>query len=103
MRFSEFRHPLVALVGILALLLVAPLLSRGEVTLKKHPSKNPLQEDASTLSGRVVDMEGNPVPNLTLAIQLEQGFKSTCPTGAEPNGGVGSESYQWTYLQKDSV
>ena len=62
MRFQNFRHPLVALVGILVLLLVAPLLSRGEVT-------SPLQEEASVLSGRVVDMEGNPVSDLTLGIQ----------------------------------
>ena len=62
MRFPNFRHPLMALVGILALLLATPLLSRGEVT-------SPLQEDASTLSGRVVDMDGHPVSDLTLGIQ----------------------------------
>ena len=62
MRFQNFRHPLMAFVGILALLLAIPLLSRGEVT-------SPLQEDASTLSGRVVDMEGNLVSDLTLGIQ----------------------------------
>ena len=56
MRFPNFRHPLVALVGILAFLLVAPLDSSAE-------------EDASTLSGRVVDMEGDPVSDLTLGIQ----------------------------------
>ena len=52
MRFPNFRHPLVALAGIWALLLVVPLSSNAE-------------EDASTLSGRVVDMEGNPVSDLT--------------------------------------
>ena len=56
MRFPNFRHPLMALVGIWALLLAAPLASNAE-------------EDASTLSGRVVDMEGNPVSDLTLGIQ----------------------------------
>lgn len=62
MRFQNFRHLLVALTGILVILLATPLLSRGEV-----PS--PLQEEASVLSGRVVDMEGNPVSDLTLGIQ----------------------------------
>ena len=62
MRFQNFRPPLVALTGILAFFLVSPLLSRGEVT-------SPLQEAASVLSGRVVDMEGNPVSDLTLAVQ----------------------------------
>ena len=47
----------MALVGIWALLLVAPLDSNAE-------------EDASTLSGRVVNMEGHPVSDLTLGIQL---------------------------------
>ena len=56
MRFQNFRHPLVALVGILVLLLVVPLSSNAE-------------EDASTLSGRVIDMEENPVSDLTLGIQ----------------------------------
>ena len=56
MRFPNFRHPPAALVGILALLLAAPLPSSAE-------------EDASTLSGRVIDMEGNPVSDLTLGIQ----------------------------------
>ena len=56
MRFQNFRHPLVALTWILAFLLVAPLSSIAE-------------EEASTLSGRVVDMEGNPVSDLTLGIQ----------------------------------
>ena len=56
MRLQNFRHPLVALTGILVLLLVAPLLNIAE-------------EDASTLSGRVVDMEGNPVSDLTLGVQ----------------------------------
>ena len=62
MRFQNFRHSLVALIGILVLLLVAPLFSRGEVT-------SPPQGGASTLSGRVVDIEGNPVSDLTLGIQ----------------------------------
>ena len=61
-RFQNFRHPLAAFIGILVLLLVASLFSRGEVT-------SPLQEDASTLSGRVIDMEENPVSDLTLGIQ----------------------------------
>lgn len=56
MRFLNFRHPLVALIGILVLLLFASLSSSAE-------------EDASTLSGRVIDMEGNPVSDLTLGIQ----------------------------------
>ncbi len=56
MRFQNFRHPLVAFIGILAFLLVAPLSSIAE-------------EEASTLSGRVVDMEGNPVSDLTLGVQ----------------------------------
>ncbi len=56
MRFPDFRHPLVAFVGFLALLLAAPLFSSAE-------------EDASVLSGRVVDIEGNPVSDLTLGIQ----------------------------------
>ena len=56
MRFPDFRHPLVVLTGILALLLATPLFSNAE-------------EDASTLSGRVIDMEGNPVSDLTLGIQ----------------------------------
>ena len=53
MKFQNFRHRLVALIGILVLLLVAPLSSNAE-------------EDTSTLSGRVIDMEGNPVSDLTL-------------------------------------
>ena len=57
MRFPNFRHPLVVLVGLLALLLLAPLSSSAE-------------EDASILSGRVVDMEGHPVSDLTLGVQL---------------------------------
>ena len=56
MRFPNFRHPLVAFVGIWALLLVAPLPSSAE-------------EEASILSGCVVDMEGHSVSNLTLAVQ----------------------------------
>jgi len=56
MRFPNFRHPLVAFVGILALLLVASLSSSAE-------------EDVSTLSGHVIDMEGRPVSDLTLAVQ----------------------------------
>ena len=56
MRFPNFKHPLMAFVGVLALLLVPPLPSSAE-------------EDASTLSGRVVDMEGRPVSDLTLAVQ----------------------------------
>ena len=56
MIFPNFRQPLMALVGILALLLAAALSSNAE-------------EDASTLSGRVVDMEGNPISDLTLAVQ----------------------------------
>ena len=56
MRFPNFRHPLVALIGIWALLLAAPLSSRAE-------------EETSILSGRVVDMKGHPVSNLTLAVQ----------------------------------
>ena len=56
MKFPNFRHPLVALVGILALLLAAPLASSAA-------------EEASALSGRVVDMEGHPVSDLTLAVQ----------------------------------
>ena len=56
MRFPNFRHPLVALIGIWALLLAASLSSRAE-------------EETSTLSGRVVDMEGQPVSDLTLAVQ----------------------------------
>ena len=57
MRFQNFRHPLVAFVGILAFfLLLASLFSSAE-------------EDVSTLSGRVIDMEGNPISDLTLGIQ----------------------------------
>ena len=56
MKFLNFRHPLMTLVGILVLLLVAPLSSNAE-------------EDVSILSGRVVDMEGHPVSDLTLAVQ----------------------------------
>ena len=56
MRFQNFKHRLVALVGILVLLLVAPLSSNAE-------------EDTTTLSGRVIDMEGSPVSELTLGIQ----------------------------------
>ena len=56
MRFQNFRHRLVALVGILGLLLVAPLSSNAE-------------EDTTTLSGRVIDIEGNPISDLTLGIQ----------------------------------
>ncbi len=56
MKFQNFRHPLVALIGILVLLLVVPLSSNAE-------------EDVSILSGRVVDMEGHPVSDLTLGIQ----------------------------------
>ena len=56
MRFPNFRHPLVVLVGILALLLFVPLSSSAE-------------EDASILFGRVVDMEGRPISDLTLAMQ----------------------------------
>ena len=56
MRFPNFRHPLVLLVGLLAFLLLTPLSSSAE-------------EDASILSGRVVDMEEHPVSDLTLAVQ----------------------------------
>ena len=56
MRFPNFRHPLVAFVGIWALLLVAPLPSSAE-------------EEASILSGRVIDMEGQTISDLTLAVQ----------------------------------
>ncbi len=56
MRFPNFKHPLMAFVGVLALLLVASLSSGAE-------------ENASTLSGHVVDMEGHPVSELTLGIQ----------------------------------
>lgn len=56
MRFPNFRHPLVVLIGIWTLLLAAPLSSRAG-------------EETSTLSGRVVDMEGQPVSDLTLAVQ----------------------------------
>lgn len=56
MRFPNFRYPLVVLVGVLAFLLVTPLSSNAE-------------EEASTLSGRVVDMDGRPVSDLTLGIQ----------------------------------
>lgn len=56
MRVPDFRQPLMALIGILGLLLVPPLPSSAE-------------EEASTLSGRVVDMEGHPVSDLTLGIQ----------------------------------
>ncbi len=56
MRFPNFRHPFVALIGIWALLLAALLSSRAE-------------EETSILSGRVVDMEGQPVSDLTLAVQ----------------------------------
>ena len=56
MKFQNFRHSLVALIGILILLFVAPLSSNAG-------------EDASTLSGRVVGMAGNPVSDLTLGIQ----------------------------------
>lgn len=56
MRFPNYRYPLAALVGILALLLAAPLLSSAE-------------EDTSTLSGSVVDMKGQPVSDLALGIQ----------------------------------
>ena len=57
MRFPNFRHPLVALIGILALLLAAPLNSNAE-------------KEAGGLSGRVVDMEGHPISDLTLGVQL---------------------------------
>ena len=56
MKFPNFKHPVVALVGIWALLLAVPLLISAE-------------ENASTLSGRVTDTEGNPVSDLTLGIQ----------------------------------
>ena len=56
MRFPNFKHPLVALIGILAFLLAAPLFSSAE-------------EEVSILSGRVIDMEGHPVSGLTLGIQ----------------------------------
>ena len=53
MRFPNFRQLLVTLVGFLVLLFAAPFTSNAE-------------EDVSTLSGRVVDMEGHPVSDLTL-------------------------------------
>ena len=56
MRFPNFRHPLVALFRILVLLLA--MLSHSIA-----------EEEASTLSGRVVDMEGDPVSDLTLGVQ----------------------------------
>ena len=56
MRFPNFRPLLMALVGILALLLILPLSSSAE-------------EDASALSGRVIDMEGQTISDLTLAVQ----------------------------------
>ena len=56
MRFPNFRHLLMALVGILALLFILPLSSSAE-------------EDASILFGRVIDMEGQPISDLTLAVQ----------------------------------
>ena len=56
MKFRNYKHPLMAFVGVLALLLAAPLSSSAE-------------EEAGILSGRVVDMEGHPVSDLTLGIQ----------------------------------
>ena len=56
MRFPNFKQPLTVFMGILAFLLLASLFSSAE-------------EDVSTLSGRVIDMEGNPVSDLTLGIQ----------------------------------
>ena len=56
MKFLNFRHPLMILVGVLALLLVVSLSSSAG-------------EDAGTLSGRVVDMAGHPVSDLALGIQ----------------------------------
>ena len=56
MKFPNFKQPLGTLVGILLLLLAVPLGSSAG-------------EEAGTLSGRVVDMEGHPVSDLTLGIQ----------------------------------
>lgn len=56
MRFPDFRHPLMAPAGILVLLLAVS-------------SHGIAEEEASVLSGRVIDMEGNPVSDLTLGIQ----------------------------------
>ena len=56
MRFPKFKYSVVVLAGIWAFLLAVPLLISAE-------------ENASTLSGRVVDMDGNPVSDLTLGIQ----------------------------------
>ena len=56
MKFLNFRHPLMTFVGFLALLLVVSSPSSAE-------------EDTSVLSGRVVDMEGNSVADLTVAVQ----------------------------------
>ena len=56
MKSLNFRHLLVALVGVSALLFAVPLSSNAE-------------EEAGTLSGRVVDIEGHPVSDLTLGIQ----------------------------------
>ena len=56
MQFLNFKHPLMTLVGVLALLLAVSLPGSAE-------------EDASILSGRVVNMEGQPVSDLTLGIQ----------------------------------
>ena len=56
MKFSNFKHLLMVLIGILALLLVLSLSSSAE-------------GEASILSGRVIDMEEQPVSDLTLAVQ----------------------------------
>ena len=56
MRFPDFRQPLTVFMGILVLLLAAPAHSIAE-------------GEAGTLSGCVVDMEGNPVSDFTLAVQ----------------------------------
>ena len=56
MRFPDFRHPLMAPAGILVLLLAVS-------------SHGIAEEEASVLSGRVIDMEGNPISDLTLGIQ----------------------------------
>ncbi len=59
MNHSCFRLNLIFLTAIAALLFRAPLHGIA-------------QEATSTLSGRVVDLEGNPVPGFVLAVELSE-------------------------------
>ena len=72
MNRSFFKFNLISLTAIVALLLA----------VSPHSTA---QETMSTLSGRVVDVEGNPVVGFTLAVELFEGIR-----GEEPRENIPS-------------